>query len=51
MVWCAVKQALEFTLTPSHIEYVADAIAAAYEREFNKSGIPVMERKTALGNR
>lgn len=35
-------------LTPARTEYIASAIVAEYEREFDKSGIRVLEQKIAL---
>ena len=46
--WYVVEQTLEYVLTPARIDYIAAAIVAAYEREFDKSGIPSLEQKITL---
>ena len=46
--WYVVEQTLEYVLTPGRISYIANAIVAAYEHEFDKSGIAALEQKVAL---
>lgn len=46
--WYVVEQTLDYVLTPARTEYIASAIVAEYEREFDKSGIRVLEQKIAL---
>lgn len=45
--WYIVEQTLEYVLTPGRIDYIANAIVAAYEREFDKAGIAALEQKVA----
>lgn len=45
--WYIVEQTLEYVLTPERLDYIANAIVAAYEREFDKAGIASLEQKIA----
>ena len=46
--WYVVEQTLDYVLTPDRTDYIAEAIVAEYERQFDKSGIKALEQKIAL---
>jgi hypothetical protein len=45
--WYVVEQTVEYVLTPSRMEYIAQRVAEQYEAEFNDGRIKEMERRVA----
>ena len=46
--WYVVEQTMEYVLTPDRLEYIADAILAEYDKEFDMATVRDLERKIAL---
>ena len=45
--WYIVEQTVEYVLTPSRIEYIAESVVAQYDNEFNDTRIVELEKRIA----
>jgi site-specific DNA recombinase len=45
--WYVVEQTVEYVLTPERMKYIAEAVVAEYDKEFNDTRIKDLERRIA----
>lgn len=45
--WYIVEQTVEYVLTPSRIDYIAESVVAQYDNEFNDTRISDLEKRIA----
>ncbi|MDR2655537.1 MAG: recombinase family protein [Oscillospiraceae bacterium] len=45
--WYVVEQTIEFILDPARIDYIAEAVVAEYNKEFNDEAVSSLERRVA----
>lgn len=48
--WYIVEQTMEYVLSPERLEFIADAIVAEYDKEFDSRQIQALQQKIALAD-